>query len=238
MTSSRILGGALLALAIALPASAQRPTPPVDAAAPVTADIAAATATFQRSFGSSSVGTRNRTMLEEALREFGFTPSRLRRADVAAIDDALSTLVPGADRQRHGLNRMQARAVVYMALVYPRGAGGDAWNDAWDGGPRVTAPRPRERQACVDMEVRAYDLENAVAGTDARGAGLFLNAEERRRATTLTREVQSLALNCGARDVADRGSDLLRLLGENLPNRSTVHRRIADIKDAIRQVRR
>lgn len=233
MRTSRLLGAAALALTIAAPAAAQRPATLDTVASPAaSADVAAATATFHRSFGGSSIGTRNRQLLEDALREFGFRPDRLRRADVQAIDRTLAELVPGADRQRYGLNRTQAQAVIYMALVHRRGGGGGGWNDAWDDDDRY--PSRGGYPACRDMEVRAYDLDNAVAGTNDWGAGMFLDQDERRRARELTREVQTLALQCGARGVADRSSELLRLLGENLPNRGQVVRRIDAIKQAIR----
>src|SRR5688500_6625806 len=93
------------------------------ALATASADSASAQATVQIQ-GQSGIaawrGSRNEQLIDNAVRRYGYRPNRLSHRQVAAIHRAWDELLgPGASRRRTGLNRTQATAIVYMALVQP-----------------------------------------------------------------------------------------------------------------------
>lgn len=199
--------------------------------------------------------SRNQQLINQAVRDFGFRPSRLRRDDVLAIDRAWARVVPGVDRRRYALNQEQATAIVYLALVHRRGgyAGTGRWDDRgrddgrwderdgrgdgrWDdrddqdGGRFEETRGPRPIGACGNVDVQAYELWNVVNAP--RQATLFLNSEEKQQVRALATEIQREALRCGDRTVADRAADVIGSLSPTLPTREDVSRRARALRDA------
>lgn len=183
-------------------------------------------------------GGRGEQAIDQAVRYYGFRPNRLTRDQVHAIQRAWTELL-GRDAWTRPLSRAQATAIVYMALVHPYEE--DGWYDEGrhgrgrggrPGGGWDDAPPYRGGEACVRMEADAYRLENVII---AAGSGLFVTGPDRDRARTLTRQIQQHAIECGAPAVADRASDVLRVLTAALPGRSDLETRVDALKQAIRQ---
>jgi hypothetical protein len=115
---------------------------------------------------------RGRTVLDAALREFGYNPARLRREQVQALDNAMARLFPGPDARRSVLNRSQATAVVYMALVYPRGTARDRWDDDRNGRGRDDYARDRDdNDRDQDDDYGDRDRDPYGRGRDGDGGG-------------------------------------------------------------------
>ena len=205
---------------------------------------------FFRSGVQGYTYSRNRELINEAIRDFGYRPSRLRRSEMEAIDRAWARLVPGVDRRRYALNQEQATAIVYMALVHRRGGygrydngrDGGQWDGRdgrdggrWDGrdygrldGRDDDVRGPRPIGACGEVDVRAYDLYNQVSGQSS----MFLSADEKQRIRSLATEIQRESLRCGDRNVADRAGDVLASLAPSLASREDVARRARALRDA------
>jgi hypothetical protein len=167
---------------------------------------------------------RGASHIDEAVRYYGHNPARLRPAQRAAIDHAIDELFPGSRRRRQTLNRAQATAAVYMALVYPTERAG--------GPGRVVGPPPR-RDACTRVERLAYDMENVLNG----GSSLFVGDHEKRQIRSLAVEAQRGAVDCRNHAAADAAGDVLQSLSPSLPSRSTVARHVRDLKLALRDDR-
>jgi len=193
--------------------------------------------------------------INRALREFGFDAASLRRDQLRAIDDAWRRLLPDADPYRYALNDAQATAIVYVALVHGRQGHGGAYG-GWkgrgddDGYGRGGAGNGRGDDGygrggwagrgdddgygrggaqCVDLNRRVYDVENAVNG-DTRS--LFLDDGQKRDARAAAREAQRIAVDNGWRRVADRASEVIAAVGDNLPTRRDVAARVQALKGA------
>lgn len=186
-------------------------------------------------------GSGNEQLIEQAVRRYGFRPNRLTDAQIRAINHAWTELL-GPTTRRTQLNRTQATAIVYMALVQPYE------DDRRPGGPVYDAPRDDDRYdrpgggyqggsgwwsaECDGMEADAYRLGTLVSAPE-RNAGLFVQEPEKGRARALARRIQEQAVQCRAYAAADRAGDVLTLLSDNLPEREDVARQVDALKRAI-----
>lgn len=175
--------------------------------------------------------------MDAALRYYGIDPYRLTREQSYALDRMRAELA-GESGDRRGLTRTQATAIVYMALVFPREArndGRDGYGDDRGGYGQTNGGWGREPRPgrCTEVEQQAYELGNVVSGS-ARNAGLFVSDAEKVRARSLARGIQQGALQCGNRDAADVAGEIIEELAENLPERSEIGQRVAELKSALR----
>jgi hypothetical protein len=194
-------------------------------------------------------GTGNEQLLNQAVRRYGYRPNRLSDGEVRAINRAWVELL-GPGSRRAPLNRAQATAIVYLALVEPR-------EDAYAGRPPVEDydrpgggygrpgdgyGRPDDgygrpgywAAACDEMEGDAYRLGNLVSAPRDNG-GLFVTDPERGRARALARQIQEQAVQCRATGAADRAGEVLAELSGALPRRDVVAQRVDALKAAIQQ---
>lgn len=202
-------------------------------------------------------GGGNEQLIDQAVRRYGYRPNRLTDAQVRAINDAWTELV-GPGTRRAPLNRAQATAIVYMALVEPYDRGGrdgygtpgGGYDDGGYGngggygsgggggygnGGGIGGGRPGSWGAeCGQLEADAYRLGTLVSAPE-RNAGLFIAEPEKGRARTLARQIQENAVQCRAIDAADRAAEVLRALSEALPERSDVEMRVNALKAALQQ---
>lgn len=187
-------------------------------------------------------GTGNEQLIQNAVRRYGYRPNRLSDAQVHAINRAWVELL-GPGSRRAPLNRAQATAIVYLALVEPREGGypGRETVDDYDrpddgyGRPADGYGRPGGWGAeCGQMEADAYRLGNLVSAPQ-NGGGLFVTDPERGRARALARQIQERAVQCRATGVASRASEVLAELYDGLPRRTDVARRVDALKAAIQQ---
>ncbi|HEX6909768.1 MAG TPA: hypothetical protein VF142_05225 [Longimicrobium sp.] len=187
-------------------------------------------------------GGGNEQLIDQAVRRYGYRPNRLTNAQVRAIHNAWTELF-GTTTRRASLNRAQATAIVYMALVEPheRGQGGFGrprddydrppvveYDDGYGGGTSGWGA------GCDQMQADAYRLGTLVSAPESNG-GLFVAEPEQGRARSLARQIQERAVQCRATAAADRAGDVLSLLSEQLPERSQVERRVNALKQAIQQ---
>jgi hypothetical protein len=187
-------------------------------------------------------GAGNEQLINQAVRRYGFRPSRLTDAQVRAINDAWAELL-GPSTRRAPLNRAQATAIVYLALVEPReGTYADRADEydrpggGYDGRPgNGYDGRPGSWGAeCDEMEADAYRLGNLVSAP-RNDNGLFVTDPERGRARALARQIQERAVQCRATSAADRASEVMAALADSLPRRSAVENRVNALKQAIQQ---
>jgi hypothetical protein len=189
-------------------------------------------------------GSRNEHLINQAVRHFGYRPSRLTNRQVDAIQDTWYDLF-GGQGARHALTQRQATAIVYMALVHPyegdgfyedgrpgRNRPGGGWNDRPGGG--YDDPPPYRDDACTQMESDAYRLGNMISAPEVN-TGLFVVDPEKGRARALARQIQQSAIECRASTVADRAAEVLSALSAPLPRRSDVESRVTSLKQAIQQ---
>lgn len=200
------------------------------AASHTSADAQASTARWR--------GTGNEQLIEQAVRRYGYRPNRLTDAQLHALNRAWADLM-GPSTRRVSLNRAQATAIVYLALVEPsEGAYADRDRDddrpgsGYGGGP---GGRPGTwSAACDEMEADAYRLGNLVSAPRGNG-GLFVDEPERGRARALARQIQERAVQCRATPAADRAGEVLAALSAQLPRRDAVENRVNALKLAIQQ---
>lgn len=180
-------------------------------------------------------GPGNEQLIEQAVRRYGYRPNRLTDAQVHAIDRAwVELLGPGA--RRGALNRSQATAIVYLALVEPTEhayAGRDRDDHDRPGGGYTGRPGAWDAR-CDEMEADAYRLGTLVSAPRSN-SGLFVNEPERGRARALARQIQERAVQCRATAAADRAGDVLAALSDGLPRRGAVESRVNALKVAIRE---
>lgn len=191
-------------------------------------------------------GGGNEQLIDQAVRRYGYRPNRLTDAQVRAINHAWTELL-GTTTRRASLNRAQATAIVYLALVEPheRGRGGydrprddyDRPGGVWDadeyGGGYGGRPGGWGAE-CGQLEADAYRLGTLISAPE-NNSGLFVVEPERGRARSLARQIQERAVQCRATAAADRAGEVLSLLSEPLPERTQVERRVNALKQAIRQ---
>lgn len=202
----------------------------------------------------SGIRAPNPPAVDRALREFGFDPYRLRPDQQRALDSAWGLLFPEMNRYRSALNSSQATALVYVALVHGRerdrrggwgrtgrdgGRGGydrnddgrdDGRDDDYNRGGNDDDRYGRGGAQCVDVNRSVYQAQNAVA---LNNRSLFVAAGEKRVVIESAREVQRAAIARGWRRVADRATDVIASVGDNMPERETVLGRIQALKDAV-----
>lgn len=195
-------------------------------------------------------GGGNEQLIDQAVRRYGYRPNRLTDAQVRAINDAWTELVGGPGTRRASLNRAQATAIVYMALVepYDDGRGGHGRGDGYErpGGVRdddgggygngggYGGPPGGWSAECDQLEADAYRLGTLVSAPE-RNAGLFVAEPEKARARSLARQIQDRAVQCRATPAADRAAEVLTALSEALPERTVVEARVNALKVAIQQ---
>lgn len=185
--------------------------------------FAAAPAAAQDASARRHGDVYNHQVIDRAVRAFGMDPGRLSRRDQRAIDEAWTELFGHGRRQR--LNRAQATAIVYLALVHPYG-------DTRPVPPPVRdVPSYRD---CVEMERDVYRLGNLVAAPE-RGSGLFVTGPERTEARRLAQRIQETAVECRQTEVADRAGEVMALLSATLPGRDEATRRVQILKEAIQR---
>lgn len=220
LTIRRLLAAAGIALALA-------------AASHVPADAQASVARWR--------GGGNEQLIDQAVRRYGYRPNRLTDAQVRAINNAWTELV-GPGTRRAPLNRAQATAIVYMALVEPYdrdgyGRGRDDYDDGgYDSGYGYGGRPGGWGAACGQLEADAYRLGTLVSAPEHH-AGLFIVEPEKGRARALARQIQENAVQCRATDAADRAAEVLRALSDALPERTDVEGRVDALKQAIQRGR-
>lgn len=184
-------------------------------------------------------GTSNEQVINQAVRRYGFRPNRLSDGQMHAINRAWAELL-GPGSRREPLNRAQATAIVYLALVEPRDnrhADNDHGYEPVEDYDRPGGGygRPGYWSAeCDAMEADAYRLGNLISAPGTH-AGLFVMDPERGRARALARQIQERAVQCRATHAADRAGEVLAELSGNLPEREDVARRVDALKAAIQQ---
>jgi hypothetical protein len=197
-------------------------------------------------------GSHNEQLINQAVRHYGFRPTRLSQRQVDAIQETWYELF-GTTTSRRPLSRAQATAIVYMALVHPYeedgfyedgrpGRGGrGGWDDRQGGGWNDDRPGDDEGPpyrvgdgTCREMESDAYRLGNLISAPEVN-TGLFVVDPEKGRARALARQIQQRAVECRASTVADRAADILTSLAAPLPSRSDVETRVDSLKQAIQQ---
>jgi hypothetical protein len=195
-------------------------------------------------------GSGNEQLIDQAVRRYGYRPNRLTDAQVRAINDAWTELL-GTTTRRAPLNRAQATAIVYLALVEPRddGRGGYDPRDEYDrpgggygsgdgygsGSGGGYGGRPGTWGAeCDQMESDAYRLGTLISAPE-HNSGLFVVDPERVRARSLARQIQERAVQCRATAAADRAAEVLAVLSETLPSRTVAEQRVNALKLAIQQ---
>ena len=191
-------------------------------------------------------GNSNEQLIDQAIRRYGYRPSRLTDPQVRAINNAWTELL-GSTTRRVTLNRTQATAIVYMALVYPYedqrtrpdgsypGGGYDRPDDGYDRPGDGYGGRPGSWGAqCDQLQSDAYRLGTLISAPEIN-TGLFVAEPERGRARSLARQIQQRAVDCRATEAADRAGEVMILLAEALPERQAVSRRVDALKEAIRR---
>jgi hypothetical protein len=178
-----------------------------------------------RSYGATAT-VHNARLLGEVLRDFGYDADRLSAGQQERLDDARYRLFPDqSPRQR--LNRTQAIAVVYTALVYPRGTGGrGGWDD--DRG----RDRPDDAGRCVAIDEGVYELLNLVSGDGNFGS---VDDEEKVKIHAVATRVQGAAIARNYRQVADRAVSVMASVSEWSPRRTVVRAHVNALKTAVDQ---
>jgi hypothetical protein len=192
-------------------------------------------------------GGRNEQLIDQAVRRYGYRPHRLTQRQVEAIHRAWDELLgPGSSRRRIALNRTQATAIVYMALVQPteddgrydrRGRDGVEDRDGRDDGYGRNDRPGSWSAACDALQPDANRLGTLVAAPQS-GAGRFVTEPDRGRARALARQIQERAVECRATAAADRAGEVMELLSHPLADRGAVRVRVDALKQAIQQADR
>jgi hypothetical protein len=164
--------------------------------------------------------TRIPRVLHATLGEYGYNADRLSRAERRALEDVHGELFPRTGPlARAQLNRAQAVALVYVALVEP------SRDRGWPG---------RGRAVCGEAGERVYSLARAFADAGT-GHRLFLSREEQEQARRGARDIQQAAAGCGQFRLADQAMDLLALLNSNLAERNRVGEQIDRMRRTVQE---
>ncbi len=158
-------------------------------------------------------------MVEDALRSFGYRPELLTRAEERALENTYFELFPDADPRRTRLNRSQATALVYIALVHSN--------------RRDTSSPWRGRQSCEVAARRVYELEDFFT-IPGRGQPRYLRRIEQEPLLEEAREIQRLARSCGEYELVDHASDLVSLVSRHRAERELVARQVDRMKAVVR----
>jgi hypothetical protein len=162
---------------------------------------------------------RRQPMVEQALRGHGYNPNRISQAQERALAETYRELFPERDPRWDRLNRTQATALVYMALVHPGRSG--------------SSGRQPQRSACETVATRVWELEDGFAPA-GRGQARHLNRTEQEWLLAQAREVQRSAHLCGDRRLEDAAHELTTLLSEQRPDRERVTRQVSRMKSLVR----
>lgn len=158
-------------------------------------------------------------LVAEALRSHGLRPERLTRAQERALEQTHSELFPEGVGLRHRLNRTQATALVYMALVHP------ARRDQAGNWPR--------RPACERAADRVFELEE-LFDAPGRGQPRFLRRDEQEALVDEARGIERLARGCGEHRLAEEASQLVSLTSAPRSDREQVARQVQRMKGVVR----
>jgi hypothetical protein len=162
---------------------------------------------------------RRQPMVKQALRGHGYNPNRISQAQERALGEAYRELFPERNARWDRLNRTQATALVYMALVHPGRSGS-------------TGRQPR-RSDCETVATQVWELEDSFAPA-GRGQARHLNRTEREWLLAQAAEVQRSAHLCGDRRLEDAAHELNILLSEQRPDRERVTRQVSRMKSLVR----
>jgi hypothetical protein len=157
--------------------------------------------------------------VDDALRSHGYRGDRLDRAQERALDDTFVELFPGLNPQWDRLNRTQATALVYMALVHNTG------RDPHRGTPR--------QAFCGTTARRVADLD-LLYDPPARGRPQWLRTDEQRRLRAETEEIARLARGCGEVELLDHANAFIAYLSERRTDRERTSRYITRMKTLAR----
>ncbi|HEX2201907.1 MAG TPA: hypothetical protein VHG91_01350 [Longimicrobium sp.] len=199
------------------------------AAAPVEAQSSSTTRRPPAVPATNTLRAANQALIDQALRQAGFRPGWLTPRQQDALDDAWADLLPEASPRRYRLNRAQATALVYLALVHDDDHYDDRPGPGYPGPGHPGGDRARE---CREMDQRAYALGNIV---DAEGASFFLTPQEKDRVRSLAQELQRTAVSRGDRAVADRAGGVIAAVSEPLPHKDQVRPRVQSLKRALEE---
>ncbi|CAN5875145.1 hypothetical protein BH23GEM7_BH23GEM7_23840 [soil metagenome] len=160
-------------------------------------------------------------LVEDALRSYGLRSDRLTRAQERALEDTFSELYPDRDARRQRLNRTQATALVYMALVHP-------------GRRDAALPPGRPVGRACEMPARlVYELEDYF-DAPRRGQPRYLRDREQQQLQTSARDIQRQARSCGDFRLTDEATALVRMLAERRVEREQVAQQVDRMKAVVR----
>jgi hypothetical protein len=159
--------------------------------------------------------------LEEAMREHGFRSDRLSNAQMRALDATFRQLFPEQDARRYRLNRTQASALVYMALVQPR--------DRLGSGPG--------RGYCDDLGTLVRRMSDDFL-RDNRNRSRYLDRNEQEALLRDAREVEQSARRCDHRSVEEEARTLVRLVSQRTVERDLAIRQIQRLQSIVRTASR
>lgn len=159
--------------------------------------------------------------LEDALRGHGFRPDRLTRRDMNALDRTFAQLFPEQDARRYRLNRTQASALVYMALVQPRD---------------VVGSRPGH-SFCDDLGSLVRRMSDDFL-RDNRNRSRYLDRYERDVLLRDARELEQAARRCDFRSVEDESRTLVRIASQRTVEREQAIRQIQRLQSIVRTASR
>jgi hypothetical protein len=162
---------------------------------------------------------RRQPLVEQALRGHGFNPARLSTAQERALGETYQELFQDRDPRWERLNRTQATALVYMALVHS--------------GRNRSVTRLPQRTACETVANRIWDLELAFA-PPGRGQSRHLSRDEQQLLLAEAREIQRGSAVCGDRRLDEAAHELVELVSSRQPERERVTRQVNRMKSLVR----
>ena len=180
--------------------------------------------------------TRNHAMVAQAAEAYGFDAGRMTAAQERAIDDAWERLLPGEDSRTYRLNRTQAMAIAYVALVLQAQPGRGGWDE--EGPARPGRPgRGRDDGGAMDAAIQTiYDLAGVIPHSTING--VFLSAPEKERIRRDAPEIQRLALRGSCTPLADEASRLSQATAGSAPaDRRVVANLLERMKTAAQSCR-
>lgn len=138
-----------------------------------------------------------------------------------ALDATFRQLFPEQDARRYRLNRTQASALVYMALVLPRD---------------VVGSRPG-RAYCDDLGALVRRMSDDFL-RDNRNRSRYLDRYEQDVLLRDAREVEQAARRCDHRSVEDEARTLVRIASQRSVEREQAIRQIQRLHSVVRTASR
>ncbi len=172
--------------------------------------------------GWGNADVRMSRELEDALREHGFRSDRLSTAQTRALDATFRQLFPEQDARRYRLNRTQASALVYMALVQPR----DSRYGSTPG-----------RSVCDDLGSLVRRMNDDFL-RDNRNRSRYLDQRERDVLLRDARDVEQAARRCDHRSAEDEARTLVRIASQRTVEREQAIRQIQRLQGIVRTASR